>query len=219
MLFHTMTPNSFSQMPSFLEEEITALGTRSTKYQTNYYQSHEHIVEAITATVSNPQGKITPLSSSLPSFTWARLFSFKDHKLLAAWIEENSQDNVWIKGSWNLGGRWDVLRSIALTHTSYSSNIHISQAAMNQNGEGGICWEINDLVKGMLTSQIQISTYSEGAWSPITALATEEEIGFPQMAVDEKGNFLVVWCNEDNETKQIFAFYKAADDEQGKLSN
>ncbi|HPB30472.1 MAG TPA: hypothetical protein PLB62_03355 [Candidatus Sumerlaeota bacterium] len=123
---------------------------------------------------------------------------------LIVWCEKDDTNYQIFKSEYR-NGTWTHPASFSDNISPGEQDARYPQVAMDDNGNALIVWEQHNGTD----SQIFMSEYRRSAWSHPTLLKDSislqgENAHYPQVTMDDNGNALIVWEQNDGTAKQIF---------------
>jgi len=123
---------------------------------------------------------------------------------IITWVQSDGSNDQTFKSAYR-GGGWTHPSSPSDNISPEGQDAHYPQVAMDNNGNAIITWYQSD---GSY-SQIFKSEYRGGVWTHPSSLSDNispdgQYARYPQVAMDNNGNAIIVWRQQDGSKYQIF---------------
>jgi hypothetical protein len=144
--------------------------------------------------------------ASLTSYIGKKQIAMDDNgNAIIVWRQNDSNGYSQIFKSEYRNGIWTNPASLADNISPDGQNAYDPQVAMDNNGNAIIVWYQSDGA----VYQIFKSEYRNGAWINPSSLADNispdgQHAFYPQVAMDNNGNAIIIWYQSDGANDQIF---------------
>ncbi len=123
---------------------------------------------------------------------------------IVVWYQSDGANDQIFKSEYR-GGSWTHPSSITDNISPDGQSAYDPQVAMDNNGDAIVVWYQSDGAN----DQIFMSEYRDGAWTHPSGLSDNispdgTKASYPQVAMDNNGDAIVVWYQSDGANDQVF---------------